>query len=117
MEGLRLDSARLVNTGSFEEWASDLGLDADSRRAQRMYQATVRNTAELRALLGEDFDGIVFGADGLCGGSSTVLHARPRSRGRSPVKIIDAQGRFRSPVRGLLGDDFEAIVFDPGTKP
>lgn len=37
----------------FEEWASDLGYDIDSRRAERIYRGVVGQTAELRNLLGE----------------------------------------------------------------
>lgn len=35
----------------FEEWASDLGFDPDSRKAERSYNVTVEQTRKLRAFL------------------------------------------------------------------
>lgn len=37
---------------SFEEWASDLGYDTDSRKAERTYQTCQKQARELRQLLG-----------------------------------------------------------------
>lgn len=39
---------------SFEEWARDLGMETDSRQAERTYKAVRRQTAKLKAFLGAD---------------------------------------------------------------
>jgi hypothetical protein len=41
---------------SFEDWCGDYGYDTDSRRHERTYKAVVRQTAKLRAFLGDDYD-------------------------------------------------------------
>jgi hypothetical protein len=60
MECLRSDASSVVNTAGFEEWAEELGLDPDSRRAESVYRQARRQTEELRELLGDDFERIVF---------------------------------------------------------
>ena len=40
----------------FEDWASDLGFDTDSRKAERIYTACVRIAAKLRRFLGDDYE-------------------------------------------------------------
>lgn len=40
----------------FETWASDLGFDPDSRKAERTYRTVVRQTKRLRAFLGPEYD-------------------------------------------------------------
>lgn len=39
---------------SFEEWCNDYGYDTDSRRAERVYQTTLKQTEKLKKFLGED---------------------------------------------------------------
>lgn len=39
---------------SFEEWCRELGYDEDSRRAERTYNAVVKQTERARALIGDD---------------------------------------------------------------
>jgi hypothetical protein len=51
----------LISDGSgtdqpFEEWASDLGYDTDSRQAERTYKACADAGRRVRAFLGADFD-------------------------------------------------------------
>lgn len=51
---------------TFEEWASDLGIDPDSRRGERIYRACQASTKKLRELLGtEAFDLLVSGVERL----------------------------------------------------
>lgn len=45
-----------VTEDSFEEWADDFGYDHDSRRAHKIWTACVAQTANLRRLLGDNFD-------------------------------------------------------------
>jgi hypothetical protein len=48
------DAASYENAGSFEEWASEFGLDTDSRKAEKMYRAVKRQAEQLRRVLGDD---------------------------------------------------------------
>ncbi len=48
---------------SFEDWCEELGYDSDSRKAERTYNATLKQTEALRRLMGDDFDALVFGND------------------------------------------------------
>lgn len=45
--------ADVLDVGSFEEWAADLGLDPDSRKAEATYRACLEIALKLRAGLGE----------------------------------------------------------------
>lgn len=49
---LALESAG-VEEGGFEEWARNLGYDEDSRRAEKAFRVSLRQTERLRGLLGE----------------------------------------------------------------
>ena len=52
-----LSDADVENYGSdFESWASDLGYDPDSRKAEKIYNQCVAQTKKLHKLLGDDFD-------------------------------------------------------------
>jgi hypothetical protein len=53
---LLLDAAGYENARSFEEWAGEYGYDADSRKAERTYELTGKQTARLRVFLGDDYD-------------------------------------------------------------
>lgn len=48
-----LASDASVEDRTFDDWCDDLGFDVDSRKAERTYQATVKQTAKLRRLLGD----------------------------------------------------------------
>lgn len=48
------DAASIRNARSFEDWASDLGYDADSRKALATFQACEKQASELEALLGSE---------------------------------------------------------------
>ncbi len=56
LECLASDCAQL---GSFEDWCSDFGFDSDSRKAERTYNAIVKQEAALRRLLGDEFDSVL----------------------------------------------------------
>lgn len=53
LECLSSDASTVINAGSFEDWASELGYDSDSRKAQRTFDQTDRQTTKLRRFLGE----------------------------------------------------------------
>lgn len=48
-----LASDATVEDYDFEEWCRDLGMDIDSRRAERIYNVTKRQTEKLRKFLGD----------------------------------------------------------------
>lgn len=54
LECLASDAVSVKNTGSFEEWAAELCFDTDSRKAEKIYEATKRNTENLEATLGSE---------------------------------------------------------------
>lgn len=54
LECLVLDASTVENTRDFEEWASDLGYDADSRSAERTFRACEDGAAKLKSFLGDD---------------------------------------------------------------
>ena len=48
------DAAGFENARSFDEWCSEYGYDTDSRKAERIYKTVARQSARLRAMLGQD---------------------------------------------------------------
>lgn len=55
LDCLASDAATVENARTFEEWASELGYDTDSREAYKTYKVTKRQTEKLRALLGPEW--------------------------------------------------------------
>lgn len=53
------DAQSTVNARSFEEWASDLGYDADSRKAEHVYKACEQIERKLRRFLRDDYAAFV----------------------------------------------------------
>lgn len=47
-----VQDASVIDCGSFEEWASDYGYDADSRSVRRTYRLCLEQSLQLRNLLG-----------------------------------------------------------------
>lgn len=52
LASLAMDSD-VLDAGGFESWASDLGYDTDSRKAESIYQACLDIALKLRAALGD----------------------------------------------------------------
>lgn len=50
------DAQSVENADSFEDWAFSLGYDTDSRKAEKIYKACVKNQQNIRRFLGTDFD-------------------------------------------------------------
>lgn len=48
------DAASYENAGSFEDWAQEFGWDTDSRKAEKCYRATKRQSEQLKRALGAD---------------------------------------------------------------
>ncbi len=60
MNCLCSDAASIENATGFEDWASELGMDTDSRRAEAIYEQCDEQAGELRAFLGNDFEAFVW---------------------------------------------------------
>ncbi len=60
IDALASDSASYDNARSFEEWAGEYGYDDDSRKAYALYQQVGEQRDDLAALLGDDYDAIVY---------------------------------------------------------
>lgn len=54
------DAAGFENAAGFEDWAGEYGYSPDSRKAERTYRAVERQTRKLRALLGGDYESLVY---------------------------------------------------------
>ena len=52
LDCLAMDAICIDNTRTFEEWAREYGYDDDSRRVEKSYNVTKRQTNKLRAFLG-----------------------------------------------------------------
>lgn len=50
------DTMSIENSGGFEDWASDLGYDTDSRKAEETYRQCEKIATRLRTFLGDDFE-------------------------------------------------------------
>lgn len=58
---LASDASSFDNADSFEDWASDMGWDEDSRKAERCYRAVEKQRGELAELLTADqFDALLW---------------------------------------------------------
>ena len=51
---LASDSSSVENSREFEEWASDLGYDPDSRKAEKIYNTCIKQAERLKKFLGND---------------------------------------------------------------
>ena len=51
---LASDSSSVENARSFEDWASDLGYDTDSRKAEKIFKVCEVQAGKLKKFLGED---------------------------------------------------------------
>jgi hypothetical protein len=54
VDAVAAEAAVLEETGSFEEWALQMGFDSDSRHGERVYRTVRRQARLLRALLGDE---------------------------------------------------------------
>jgi hypothetical protein len=54
------DASGFENSRGFEDWAGDYGYDTDSRAAERIYLAVRRAHHNVKRLLGDDFDDLIY---------------------------------------------------------
>lgn len=52
LSSLVSDATSLYNARDFEEWASELGFDPDSRKAEKLFRRTLKQTQKLEKLVG-----------------------------------------------------------------
>jgi hypothetical protein len=50
------DAQSVGFSNGFEDWATSLGYDPDSRKAEKIYNDCVASSTKVRKLLGKDFD-------------------------------------------------------------
>ena len=60
MDALLSDASGLADGESYEEWCKSLGFDTDSRRAEKTYVATLKQTERLKEFLGSKFDAYMY---------------------------------------------------------
>ena len=48
------------STDTFEDFCDNFGYNTDSRNAERIYKAGIKNTEKLKDLLGDEFDNFVY---------------------------------------------------------
>ena len=60
VECLTSDASSILNSG-FEDWAADLGLDTDSRKAESLYRVTEKLSAKFAAFVGEEMPDLLRG--------------------------------------------------------
>ena len=56
LDSLLMDANTYDNSRGFEDWASELGLDTDSRAVEKTYRQIGRQAESLKRLLGDDYD-------------------------------------------------------------
>lgn len=54
LDCLASDASGIDNARSFDDWASDLGYDPDSRKAEKTFTIIQSQSAKLKAFLGDD---------------------------------------------------------------
>ena len=54
LDCLAMDASSYDNSRDFEDWASDFGMDTDSRKAERIYRVSGEQAKQLRHLLGDE---------------------------------------------------------------
>ena len=59
LDCLASDAASYENCGRFEDWASNMGYDTDSRKAERTFKTIGRQTFKLYEFLGSELYGSI----------------------------------------------------------
>ena len=60
LDCLAMDASAYDSARNFEAWASELGYDTDSPRVERVYNVVAAQAKELRHLLGEHYDAVLY---------------------------------------------------------
>ena len=63
---LAMDAACIENSENFEDWATQLGYDIDSRQAEKMYNVCLKETIRLKKFLMQDaYNELLWKTEGL----------------------------------------------------
>ena len=62
---LASDASGVENARGFEEWRGEYGYDTDSRKAEKTYKACQRVCDQLKRLVGEDYQALLFDTERL----------------------------------------------------
>jgi hypothetical protein len=65
LDSLLSDACTVDNARDFEDWCSELGFDPDSRKAERIYRASERQTDRVKSFLGADYDTYLYAERGV----------------------------------------------------
>ena len=60
LDCLASDASGIENARSFEDWASEYGYDTDSRKAERIYKVSERQTAKLAQFMGDAYNALLW---------------------------------------------------------
>jgi hypothetical protein len=60
LDCLASDASGLENARDFADWCAEYGYDTDSRKAERTYKAIKRQASRLKAVLGTDYETLLF---------------------------------------------------------
>ena len=60
LDCLASDAGSMINAQTFEDWASELGYDTDSRKAEKIYKACDRQKDNLERLLDGGLESLCF---------------------------------------------------------
>ena len=64
LDCLASDASGIENSsGDFEEWCSEYGYDTDSRRAEKIFKATSRQAEQLKRLMGDDYETLLWNTE------------------------------------------------------
>ena len=65
LDALASDASGYENAQSFEDWASEYGFNADSRKDERIYRQVGEQTEALKAFLGEAYGDVLWNTERL----------------------------------------------------
>lgn len=60
LDNVASDASTVENARDFSDWCNELGYDTDSRKAERIYKATVRQTERLKAFIGAPYQELLW---------------------------------------------------------
>ncbi|MGA9884441.1 MAG: hypothetical protein WBQ34_12045 [Candidatus Acidiferrales bacterium] len=65
LDCLASDAASIDNARSFEDWASDFGYDADSRKAEKLFKTCEHAAKRLRSFMGDEYESLLYNTERL----------------------------------------------------
>lgn len=65
LSAIASDASSVVNASGFEDWASDLGFETDSRKAHKTYNTVKKQAASLKKFIGDAYEELLYETEGL----------------------------------------------------